>query len=85
MKKWITFFLAMFLLVPTALAAEEEFPYRTSDWAREEVSRSVELDLIYDPYDYLSKTPFPGRILPATRPPWWPRALVSIWRAIPSS
>ena len=54
MKKWITFFLAMFLLVPTALAAEEEFPYRTSDWAREEVGRAVELDLIYDPYDYFS-------------------------------
>ena len=54
MKKWITFFLAIFLLAPTALAAEEEFPYRTSDWAREEVGRAVELDLIYDPYDYFS-------------------------------
>ena len=54
MKKWIAFFLAMFLLAPTALAAEEEFPYRTSDWAREEVGRAVELDLIYDPYDYFS-------------------------------
>ena len=54
MKKWITFFLAMFLLAPTALAAEEEFPYHTSDWAREEVGRAVELDLIYDPYDYFS-------------------------------
>ena len=54
MKKWIAFFLAMFLLAPTALAAEEEFPYHTSDWAREEVGRAVELDLIYDPYDYFS-------------------------------
>ena len=54
MKKWSTFFLAMFLLAPTALAAEEEFPYHTSDWAREEVGRAVELDLIYDPYDYFS-------------------------------
>ena len=53
MKKWITFFLAMFLLAPTALAAEEEFPYHTSDWARAEVGRAIELDLIYDPYDYL--------------------------------
>ena len=53
MKKWIAFFLAMFLLAPTALAAEEEFPYHTSDWAREEVGRAAELGLIYDPYDYL--------------------------------
>ena len=53
MKKWIAFFLAMFLLTPTALAAEEEFPYHTSDWARAEVGRAIELDLIYDPYDYL--------------------------------
>ena len=54
MKKWIALFLAMFLLAPTALAVEEEFPYHTSDWAREEVGREVELDLIYDPYDYFS-------------------------------
>ena len=54
MKKWIALFLAMFLLAPTALAVEEEFPYHTSDWAREEVGRAVELDLIYDPYDYFS-------------------------------
>ena len=53
MKKWITFFLAILLLAPTALAAEEEFPYHTSDWARAEVGRAIELDLIYDPYDYL--------------------------------
>ena len=31
MKKWIAYFLAMFLLAPAALAAEETFPYRTSD------------------------------------------------------
>ena len=53
MKKWITVFLAILLLAPTALAAEEEFPYHTSDWARAEVGRAIELDLIYDPYDYL--------------------------------
>ena len=54
MKKWIAYFLAMFLLAPTALAAEETFPYRTSNWARNEVSRAAELGLIYDPYGHFS-------------------------------
>ena len=54
MKKWIAYFLAMFLLAPTALAAEEMFPYRTSDWARAEVGQAAELGLIYDPYGHFS-------------------------------
>lgn len=54
MKKWIAYFLAMFLLAPTALAAEETFPYRTSDWARAEVGQAAELGLIYDPYGHFS-------------------------------
>lgn len=54
MKRTTAFFLSLFLVVPTVLAAEEAFPYHASDWAREEVGRAVELDLIYDPYDYFS-------------------------------
>lgn len=53
MKRTTAFFLSLFLVVPTVLAAEEAFPYHTSDWARAEVGRAIELDLIYDPYDYL--------------------------------
>lgn len=54
MKRALAFFLVLLLMVPTALAAEEEFPYHTSDWAREEVSRAAELGLIYDPYGHFS-------------------------------
>lgn len=52
-KRTTAFFLALLLLATTALAAEEAFPYHTSDWARAEVSRAAELGLIYDPYNYL--------------------------------
>ena len=52
-KRTTAFFLSLFLVVPTVLAAEEAFPYHASDWAREEVSQAAELGLIYDPYDYL--------------------------------
>ena len=52
MRRLLTFFLSILLLIPTALAAAEEaFPYQTSGWAREEVARAVELGLVYDPYD----------------------------------
>ena len=54
MKRALAFFLVLLLMVPTALAAEEAFPYHTSDWAREEVSRAAELGLIYDPYGHFS-------------------------------
>lgn len=53
MKRTTAFFLSLFLVVPTVLAAEEAFPYHASDWAREEVGRAAEIGLIYDPYDYL--------------------------------
>ena len=44
MRRLLTFFLSILLLIPTALAAAEEaFPYQTSGWAREEVARAVEL------------------------------------------
>ena len=49
MKRAVAFFLVLLLMVPTALAAEEAFPYHTSDWAREEVSRAAALGLIYAP------------------------------------
>ena len=52
-KRTTAFFLSLFLVVPTVLAAEEAFPYHASDWAREEVGRAAEIGLIYDPYDYL--------------------------------
>ena len=54
MKRALALFLAMLLLAPTALAAEEAFPYRTSDWARAEVGQAAELGLIYDPYGHFS-------------------------------
>ena len=58
MKRALAFFLVLLLMVPTALAAEEEFPYHTSDWARGEVCRArsaaAELCLIYDPYGHFS-------------------------------
>ena len=54
MKRALAFFLVLLLMVPTALAAEEAFPYHTSDWAREEVSRAAALGLIYDPYGHFS-------------------------------
>ena len=54
MKRALAFFLVLLLMVPTALAAEEAFPYHTSDWAGEEVARAAELGLIYDPYGHFS-------------------------------
>lgn len=54
MKRALAFFLVLLLMVPTALAAEEEFPYHTSDWARAEVGQAAELGLIYDPYGHFS-------------------------------
>lgn len=60
MKKWLAFCLALFLLVPAALAAEEEdFPYLTSDWAHEEVARALELGVVYDPYRFFWDTGSP--------------------------
>ena len=54
MKRALAFFLVLLLVAPAALAAEEAFPYHTSDWAGEEVSRAAELGLIYDPYGHFS-------------------------------
>ena len=54
MKRALAFFLALLLVAPAALAAEDAFPYHASDWAREEVSRAAALGLIYDPYGHFS-------------------------------
>ena len=54
MKRALAFFLALLLVAPAALAAEDAFPYHASDWAGEEVARAAELGLIYDPYGHFS-------------------------------
>lgn len=50
MKNMVGFCLTLLLLAPTAIAAEDAFPYLSSDWARQEVARAVELGVVYDPY-----------------------------------
>lgn len=51
MKQWLAFCLALVLLAPTALAANETFPSETSGWAREEVARAMELGISNTPYN----------------------------------
>lgn len=50
MKNVVVLCLTLLLLAPAAIAAEETFPYLSSDWAHEEVVRAVELGVVYDPY-----------------------------------
>ena len=71
-KQLCTLCLALLLLIPGAgtfcSAAEAERTYTCSDWAETDV-----------PTAGITASPFSGRPLGRTPPPWWPGHTVRTW------
>ena len=77
-KQLCTLCLALLLLIPGAgtfcSAAEAERAYTCSDWAETDV-----FSALYYGLAGITVSPFSGRPLGRTPPPWWPGHTVRTW------
>lgn len=82
-KQLCTLCLALLLLIPGAgtfcSAAEAERTYTCSDWAETDVFSALYYGLARHPTAGITASPFSGRPLGRTPPPWWPGHTVRTW------